>query len=180
MQPACDGRQTLADGHSAHAGRAVETRVDVARACYFKSGETLQRTEGCDDLLRDDLGSLAQFARQFKGDGSGQFAESQVGRYFNGDGLELEIVLCLQDAAKVCREPILQFQIHVDLPLKSLIFKGNLISSIWIELVGWRPRKVRGSHPCRDETASGMGHLGAVWAPMAKRYPHLNAVRLKQ
>src|ERR1035437_929600 len=125
MQPACDGRQTLADCDGSNAGGAVETRVDVARSCYFKSGETLQRTERGDDLLRDNLGSLAQFARQFKRDGSGQFAESQVGRNFNRDGLELEIVLCLQAAAKVCGEPILEFQIHVGEPLKSLIFKGD-------------------------------------------------------
>ena len=56
-------------------GGAIEPRVDVSGAGDLESGKAPSRAERRHDLLRDDLGRLAQLARQFKGDRRGQFAK---------------------------------------------------------------------------------------------------------
>ena len=86
-----------------HAGGTIEAGIDVACAGDLKAGEAFDGAERGDDLLRDDLGRFAQLARQFKGDGRGQFAELQVGRNLKRNGLELEIVLRLQYARRAAR-----------------------------------------------------------------------------
>ncbi len=44
-------------------GSPIEPGVDVSGAGDFKAGEAFERTECGNDLLRDDLGRLAESAR---------------------------------------------------------------------------------------------------------------------
>jgi hypothetical protein len=98
MQARTWPRQGLLRGNHAHACRAVEARIDVAGAGDFKAGEAFERAQRGDNLLRDDLGRLAQLAGQLEGDGRGQLAELQVGRNLQRNGFKLKIVLFLQNA----------------------------------------------------------------------------------
>ena len=84
---------------------AIEARIDVARAGDFEAGEAFDGTERGDDFLRDDLGRLAQSARELQGDGRGDFAEVQVGRRLQRDVLDFESVFFFQDGAKAIAEP---------------------------------------------------------------------------
>ena len=121
--PAATADQAFAAGNRVHAGGAIEPRIDVPRAGHLKCGKALERAQRGHNLLRDDLGRLAQLARQLKGNRRGQLAKFQLRRNLQRNGLELEIVLGLQNRAEMLAEPFLQFQIHVDMPQKSLIFK---------------------------------------------------------
>ena len=85
-----------------HAGGAVEPRIDVAGAGNFKAGEAIERPERGDNLLRDDLGRLAQLAGQLEGDGRGQLAELQVGRNLQRNGLKLEDRTLPSSTARRC------------------------------------------------------------------------------
>ena len=77
------------------------------------------------DLQSDHFGGLAQLARQFKSDGGGQFTQAEVGRRLNWNGIQLEVVGRFQNALKMRFEPVLQRKIHLGMPQKSLIFKGD-------------------------------------------------------
>jgi len=107
-------------GDGGGSGGAIEAGVDVAGAGDFEAGEAIDRAEGGYDLLGDDFWGFAELAGEFKGDGRGEFAEFQVGGNLDGDGLDIEVVLCLQNRAKGCAKPLLQFEIHVESGLKNV------------------------------------------------------------
>ena len=111
--------------HQAGCGSSIEARVDVAGAGHFKACEALDGAERGHDLLRNDLGRFAKFAGQLKGNGSGDFAEAEVGRRLQRKVFKLKIVFFFQNRANLRAEPLLQFQNHVELPQKSLIFLGD-------------------------------------------------------
>ena len=79
---------------------AIETRIDVSGAGHFKRREAVEMCRSRHDLLRDNLGRLAQLARQFEGDGSGQFAESQIRRSLHGNVWEFKVVLDFEHARR--------------------------------------------------------------------------------
>jgi hypothetical protein len=113
-----------------HGCSAVEPRIDVARTGHFEACESLRRAQCGDDLLRNDPGGFAQRARQLQSDGRGDLAETEVGRGFERDVLDGEIVFFFENGADVCAEPLLEFQNHVELPQKSLIFKVILTERV--------------------------------------------------
>ena len=83
-----------------------------------------------DDLLRDDLGRLAELARQFEGDGRGEFAELQVGRNLQRNVLEFEIVLFFQHGAEMRSPSLFCSSRYTSWPQKSLIFKVILAPAV--------------------------------------------------
>jgi len=49
----------------------------------------VERAEGGNDFLGDDLRRLAEFAGQLEGDGRGDLAEAQIRRRLQRDGADL-------------------------------------------------------------------------------------------
>jgi len=82
-------------GDGGDAGGAVEVGVDVSGAGDFKTGEASESTQRGHDFLGDDFGGFAELAGEFEGDGGGEFAEFEVGWNLEGDGLDIEGVVCL-------------------------------------------------------------------------------------
>ena len=109
----------------AHLFCSIQPRIDVTRAGNFKGAEAIERSERGDDLLRDDLGSLAQLAGQFICNRRGQFAKLKLRRNLQRNGCQFQIVLRLQNFAEMLLESLLQVQNHVGMPRKSLIFLGD-------------------------------------------------------
>jgi hypothetical protein len=99
-------------GHQASCGDAVEIGVDIPGAGHFEFGEAIDGAEGSDDLLSDDLWSLAEFAGQLEGDGRGDLAEAQIGRRLQRNLADFEIVFFFQDGAKATAKPLFQFENH--------------------------------------------------------------------
>ena len=79
---------------------AIEERIDIPGTGHFEASEALNRTECGDDFLSDDLGRLAQGARELQGDGGGDFAEMQIGGRLQRDVGDVERVFFLQYGAK--------------------------------------------------------------------------------
>ena len=77
-----------ADGHD-----PIEIRIDVSGARDFERGKSARRAQLGDNLLRDDLGRLAQFAGELKSDRSGQFTELQIRRSLQRNVFDREVVL---------------------------------------------------------------------------------------
>ena len=93
-------------------GGAVEKCVDIPSAGDFEFGEAREWAEGGNDFLGDDFGRLAQLARQLKGDGRGNLAQTQFGRRLERDRADLQIVFFFEDGAKAITEPLFEFQNH--------------------------------------------------------------------
>ena len=124
---------------------AVEERIDIPGAGDLKAGEAFDGTESSDDLLRDDLGRLAQGARELQGDGRGDFAEMQVGRRLQRDVRDVERVFFFQHGAKAIGEPFFQFQNHARAS-KILDFQGDFNRACLQSLSVERPRGAVGHH----------------------------------
>src|SRR5665213_2033090 len=127
-------RRSLSASHSAPSSSSIEPRVDVSGACYVKPGKPGEFAKCTDNLLGNHLGRLAQFAGQFKCNRARQLAKLQVRRNLQRNVFDVEIVLLLQYRAEMVAELLLQFQIHVGMPQKSLIFKVILSSETRIPL----------------------------------------------
>ncbi len=138
MNARCRLRPSLRRGGHAHAGGAVQARIDVPGAGNLKAGKAIKPSQRGHNLLRDDLGRLAQLARQLKRDGRGQLAKLQLRRNLQRNGLKLKIVLGLENRAKMLSKPFLQFQIHVGGPQKSLIFKVILTGLLLGRVCAWQ------------------------------------------
>ncbi len=135
----CGGANFSGICDGANAGCAIEPRVDVARARGFESGETLYRTQRRDDLLRDDLGRLAERASQLQSDRRGQFAELQVRRNLQRNVLRFEVVLRFENTAQVLSEPLLQFEIHVGNASEILDLQGPVYQDEVKGPLNWMP-----------------------------------------
>jgi hypothetical protein len=104
---ACIGR-----GDPSDSGRAIKTRIDISGPGNLKGHKPRQRAQCRNNLSRDDLGSLAQFACQLKGYRRGELTEFQVRRNLHGDSCEFEVVLEFEGRAQMLAEPILEFKIQ--------------------------------------------------------------------
>ncbi len=98
------------------AGRPVEAGVDISRPRHIERGEPLETGPGRHDLLGNDLRRFAQLARQLERNGRRQFAKFQIRRNLQRNFLKLDLVPRLQHRAKVRFQPLLHFQIHVEMP----------------------------------------------------------------
>ena len=103
---------------------AVQPRIDVAGAGDLEAGKALDRAQRGHNLLRDDLGRFAQLARQFKGDGRGQLAETSAPAASPAESFSTsKIVFCFEHRANALAEPSFAIPDTRREPQKSLIFK---------------------------------------------------------
>ena len=122
------GRRYRFGSDFADGGCAINVRIDVACAGDFKASKAGQMAEVGDDgnydFLGDDFGGFAEGARQLEGDGCGQLAELELGRDFDGNGVEGERIFLVDQGAEMIRETLLEVEIHACVGLKIVDFQG--------------------------------------------------------
>ena len=101
-----------ADGIARDQRGAIQTRVDVSGAGHLKRRESGNGTERRDNLLGDLARGLAQLAGQLEGERRGVFAESQLRRLLEHDGLDFDLIKAAEHSAKALLQLLLLFEIH--------------------------------------------------------------------
>ncbi len=76
---------------------ALEAGVDVSGSSNFEAIEALDGSDVGDDFFGDLAWSFSEFLRQFEGKRQGIFAEFDLGRLFDDDIRQLNLVLLEQE-----------------------------------------------------------------------------------